>query len=206
MESKTTKRRMHFVPMVSFLLATMTLIVSLWVSQKVNGTPLSTVRIVDLAEWGGVRYYELDIGNLWRVMTAQLVHVKWPHMLYNVVCLFAVGALIEKQIGRFWTLFVWGVIGGLATLISPIFVEAPYNVGTGASHAVLAFVGCAIILIARGRMKGALPTSIVAISLLPALGLDLFFAGHIKIGHAVALVGGIVFCVLFLMMRNKHTD
>ncbi len=55
-------------------------------------------------------------------------------------------------------------------------------------------------------MKGALPTSIVAISLLPALGLDLFFARHIKIGHAVALVGGIVFCVLSLMNRNASGE
>ncbi len=206
MERRSTKFAMQFVPMVSILLATTTLIVSLCVSQIVNGTPLSTVRIVDLAEWGGVRYYELSFGNLWRVMTAQLVHVKWPHMLYNVVCLFAAGALIEKQIGRFWTLLIWGVIGGLATLISPIFVEAPYDVGTGASHAVLAFVGCAIILITRGKMKGALPASIVAISLLPALGLGLFFAGHIKIGHAVALIGGIVFCMLFLMNKNASSE
>ena len=206
MDRKNSKFKMQFIPMVSLLLASVTLIVSLYVSQVVNGTPFSTVRIIDLAKLGGVRYYELDISNLWRIMTAQLVHVKWLHMLYNVVCLFAVGALIEKQIGRCWTLFVWGTIGGFATLISPIFIEAPYDVGTGASHAVLAFVGCAIILMVFGRVRGMLPASIVAVSLLPALGLDLFFAGHIKIGHTVALIGGIVFCTFLLMMRNKHSS
>lgn len=192
----------QFFPIVSFLLAITTFVVSVSISQIVNDTPFSTVQIIDLSKWGGVRLSDLNLYNIWRVLSAQLVHVKWPHMLYNVFCLFGVGALAERHFGRFWTLFIWGFIGGLATLVSPIFVEPPYNFGTGASQAVLAFVGCAIVLLIKGRIKGRLHSSIISLALLPAIGLDLFSVGYIKIGHLTALVGGATFAVCFLRFKE----
>lgn len=80
-------RTNHIFPAMTILLTILTLSVSLFVSSCVNGTLLSTVRIVDLAENGGVRLSDIVEFKIWRFFTAQLVHVKWPHMFFNVACL-----------------------------------------------------------------------------------------------------------------------
>lgn len=158
---------------------------------------LSTVRIVDLADNGGVRFSDIEELKLWRLFTAQLVHVKWPHMLFNVACLFGIGWLIEQKIGGFRTLITWMVAGGTATLFSPIFVAAPYDVGTGASHAVLAFAGCALVMVFHRKLIGLWPKTMLSICLIPAFMLDFVYAGHPKIGHIIALLMGIGFGYLF---------
>lgn len=180
-------------PFASFILAIVTFVASVFVSLKVNGLLFSTVPIVELGRWGGVRYADVAHGEVWRLLTAQLVHVKWPHMLYNAGCLLMVGGLIERQIGFVRTLAIWAFAGGGATLISPILVAYPYNVGSGASQAVLAFVGCASVLVIRGRLKGRLAFAAIGLALLPALTLDLVFAGYPKPGHVLALVAGAAF-------------
>ncbi len=177
-------------PVASVCMVIATIAASAFVSVKVNGVFFSTVPVVDLGRWGGIRFSDLAEGEVWRLLTAQLVHVKWPHMLYNAGCLLAVGGLVERQLGFIRTLVIWMIGGGLETLISPIFVDYPYNVGTGASHAVLAFVGCACVLVISGRMTGRWVVTVIGLALVPALGLDLFFAGYPKPGHVLALLAG----------------
>lgn len=188
---------------VAVILAGVTLATSISVSYCVNGTLLSQVGVVELAHWGGVRLEELSLPEIWRVWTAQLIHVKWPHMLYNVVCLFAICAVIEPRIGSWRAFMVWALAGAFATLISPVFVDYPYNVGTGASHAVLAFVGCAFVLMIAGKLPGLWPKVIIGIALIPALGLDFVYAGYPKIGHVVALIGGALLGLFFKNSANK---
>ena len=192
------------IPFISILLASLTLLVSLYVSWAVNGTLLSTVRIVDLAHYGGVRFSDIAELKLWRFFTAQLVHVKWPHMLFNVACLFGIASLVEFRVGGFRALLLWMMSGGFATLISPILVEAPYNVGTGASHAVLAFAGCAILYAAREPSKNYWLKTMILICLLPAFLLDFVYAGYPKPGHITALILGAGFGWLFI--RNPRSD
>ena len=185
-------------PLIIPLLCALTLAGSLYVSWQVNGKLLSTVRIVDLANYGGVSSSDVKEFKLWRFVTAQFVHVRWPHMLFNVMCLFGIGCLVERQIGWIRTFLVWLVAGGFATLISPVFIKEPYNVGTGASHAVLAFVGCALVMVGFKKLQGAWLKLILAVCLFPAFTLDFVYAGYPKIGHITALflgaVLGLVFC------------
>ena len=110
-------------------LAVVTLLTSMLVAFIVTGTPFSTVRIVDLAHWSGLELTAFSIEDSWRLLTAQLVHVKWPHMLFNVVCLALVAGLVERRIGAFGTLLIWALIGGTATAISPLGIDPPYDVG-----------------------------------------------------------------------------
>lgn len=154
MSNSASSSRGEFVLWAAPALALLTLAVSLAVSFVVNGTAFSTVPVKDLAKWGGLRLSTFDINDSWRVLTAQLVHVRWPHMLFNVVCLAAVSSLVERRIGAAGTLLIWVLIGGAATAVSPVFVKPPYDVGTGASQAVLAFAGYAIVMRVRGGLKG----------------------------------------------------
>lgn len=184
-------------PFTTSILTILTLGASLFISWRVNGALLSTVRIVDLAENGGVRFSDIRELKLWRFFTAQLVHVRWPHMLFNVACLFGISWLIERKIGSFRTLAIWVFAGGTATLFSPIFIAAPYNVGTGASHAVLAFAGCALVMWLRRKLVGLWPKVMLSICLVPAFMLDFVYVGHPKIGHVIAVLLGMGFGYLF---------
>jgi len=188
-----------FTPLPRFATAIslLTLAVSLYVSWRVNGVLLSTVRIVDLAEHGGVRFSDIRELKLWRFFTAQLVHVKWPHMLFNVACLYGIAALVERKLGGLRAFLIWAIAGGVATLISPIWIEPPYDVGTGASHAVLAFAGAALVMVGLSRPRPVGAIILLAICIIPAFALDFVFAGHPKIGHVVALALGAVFGAIF---------
>ena len=195
--------RSQKIPLITLLLGSLTFVVSLYVSWAVNGTLLSKVRIVDLAEHGGVRFADMRELKLWRYFTAQLVHVKWPHMLFNVACLFGIGSLVENRIGGLKTLGVWGIAGGIATLISPVLIAPPYDVGTGASHAVLAFAGCALMLVNFRNGQDRLLKIMIVICVLPAFALDFVFAGYPKPGHVAALVLG---AVLGWIFRRKSAS
>lgn len=185
-------------------LAVVTLLTSMLVAFIVTGTPFSTVRIVDLAHWSGLELTAFSIEDSWRLLTAQLVHVKWPHMLFNVVCLALVAGLVERRIGAFGTLLIWALIGGTATAISPLGIDPPYDVGTGASQAVLAFAGYATIMKVRGALKGWLSYVIIALCVIPAFAIDLAFAGYPKIGHLAAFFGAIAAGLLFFPVERAR--
>jgi rhomboid protease GluP len=74
--------------MVSIFLALGTLIASCTVAIMVHGSPWSTVRILELRNYGGVDNGQLASGEWWRLLTAQFVHVRQAHMLFNVATFF----------------------------------------------------------------------------------------------------------------------
>lgn len=179
------------VPVASILLAVLTIGFSMSVAERVNGFPFSDVPVIELASFGGVRISDLRDLELWRLATAQLVHAKWLHMLFNVGCLVIMGSPVERVIGKRQLLFCWFIGGGLATAVSPILIEPPFNVGTGASQAVLSFTGAAIALMATGALPGLWPRVAVLICAVPAFALDFHFAGYPKPGHVTAVLLGI---------------
>lgn len=180
-------------PIASWTLSLATLVWSFFVAYQVNGAVLSTVSVLDLAEWGAIRWDDLADGRLWLLASSQMVHVKWPHMLFNVVCLALAGSVFERRRGRAETVLVWLVAGGLATWLSPIFVEPPYNVGTGASQAVLAFGGALLMLLWRQGLSGLWPKVSIGLAVVPPFVIDLVFAGYPKIGHVAAIILGLLF-------------
>ncbi len=184
---------MRTLPVASLALAALTLVTSMVVAALVTGRPIATTPIVELATWGGVRWSNVTDFELWRIATAQLVHVKGLHMLYNVVSLALAGALVERVAGPVRVLVVWLVAGGAATLLSPILIEPPFNVGTGASQAVLSLAGCAGVFVLRGALPGLWPKVILALCLAPAFALDFIFAGYPKPGHLAGLAFGAAF-------------
>ena len=181
----------------TYLLSLATLLTSCGVALLVNNSLTENVKIIDLAVWGGVSWNTLIDGEFWRLITAQLVHVKLPHMLFNVCCLFLIGRIVEKTAGNLAVLSVWLLGGGIATVFSPIFIEPPYNIGTGASHAVLALGGFMLIYLIKRKIKNAYFNSIVFLALLPPFLIDFAFAGYPKIGHIIGLILGLFMGLLW---------
>ncbi|SFO16737.1 Membrane associated serine protease, rhomboid family [Cohaesibacter marisflavi] len=177
----------------SMVLSLATIVASVWVAYDATGSLFSTVRVSALRGYGATTFADIANLELWRLITAQLIHVKQGHMLYNAVCLLLVGSLVESKLGSLRTLAIWLFAGGLATYVSPIGIKAPWDAGTGASQAVFALAAVALVLIFQrnvNRMRGAV---LVAFSLVPGLALDFMTAGYPKPGHAVALfLGGLL--------------
>ena len=186
---------------VSAILAMATIVASVLVAYDANGSPFSTVKVAALRDYGGTTFADIKNLELWRLITAQLVHVKQGHMLYNALCLLLVGSIVESKIGPARVLVIWLFAGGLATYVSPIGIEAPWDVGTGASQAVFALAAAALVLICHGEVHRVRGVVLVALALIPGLALDFMTAGYPKPGHAVALCPGGLLGLLF----HHHT-
>ena len=190
---------------VSTLLAGLTVITSLSVSCLATGSWFGTVTMPVLRVYGGTTFEDMRQYEIWRFATAQMIHATQAHMLFNALCLLLLGNLLEHRVGSMRVFLVWLFAGGAATFISPIMVEAPWNVGTGASQANFALAGCMSILALRGSQNRKLAWVMVGLVVIPGLILDLVFGGYPKPGHVLGFVLGAMFGAGFLKARISRS-
>jgi membrane associated rhomboid family serine protease/cytochrome c-type biogenesis protein CcmH/NrfG/DNA-directed RNA polymerase subunit RPC12/RpoP len=101
----------------------------------------------DLASKLGANYGPLTLtGQWWRLLTAMFLHFGFFHLLMNMFCLWALGSLAERLMGRAAFLllyFATGVAGGLLSV-----AVHPQLVSAGASGAVFGLAGGLITYLA----------------------------------------------------------
>ncbi|HVE55054.1 MAG TPA: rhomboid family intramembrane serine protease, partial [Ramlibacter sp.] len=112
-------------------------------------------------------------GQWWRIVTSQFLHVHALHMLFNAACVTLVGVALERRYG--WQrvallFFLGGSVGQVASVLA-----YPHLVSSGASQALMALCGAALVLPAERRMRWFV-LALVAIQ----AGLDLYVAQTIK--------------------------
>lgn len=183
-------------------LALLTAAVSFSVAYAVTGSAFGTVPTPVLRTYGGVTTDDLARLEVWRLVTAQLVHAKQAHMMLNAITLLLLGNLLERRVGRTATLLQWVIAGGIATAISPLSVAWPFNVGTGASQANFAFAGSALVLTLTGQLRRSLAWPVIVLALLPGLTLDLWHVGYPKLGHVAGLSVGVAGGVLLTRLEK----
>lgn len=190
-QSIATPTVMRRIPWGTLLLCTATVAMSVHAAIEVSGTWLGRVRIVELEHYG-LRFSHIQNLELWRLITAQLIHVKQPHMLSNVFCLLWVGMAVEQRVGFIRLLVLWLLGGSAATLISTLFVTPPWNLGTGASQAIMAIAGAGLwlVLTRADRTKSLLVP--VAFTITVAFTIDLIHAHYPKPGHIAGVLLGLV--------------
>jgi membrane associated rhomboid family serine protease len=173
----------------TLLLCSATAAMSVHTAMEVSGTWLGRVRIVELESYG-LRFSYLREFELWRLITAQLVHVKQPHMVSDVLCLLLVGTAVERHVGFIRLFVLWLIGGSIAMLISTLFVTPPWNLGTGASQAIMAIAGAGLWLALAGvdRSKSLLVP--VAFAIAVAFTIDVIHVLHPKPGHVAGLLLG----------------
>ena len=184
----------HF-PWGTLLLSTATVVLSAFVAIEISGTWMGKVRIVDLEQYG-VRFEHVQNLELWRLVTAQLVHVKQLHMMADVFCLLWLGTAIEKHVGGIRLLLLWLIGGSLATLFSTLFVTPPWNLGTGASQAIMAIAGTGLWLAIEGVDRSRSLMLPVAFSIGLAFAIDIVHVYHPKPGHVAGLLLGLLAAML----------
>ena len=182
-------------PLVSVVLGVTTLVASSTVATVVNGSPWSVVRILQLRNYGAVNNAQLADGEWCRLMTSQFVHVRPAHMLFNVTTLFLLATCVERAAGSLRLTLLWMLSGIAGTYASIYSVPPPYDIGSGASQAVMGLAGAALIVIRRSRaypwwLKGTL-----VVTLGTAAMLDLVFSYSIKPGHVVGFLVGLIMAI-----------
>jgi len=177
------------IPWCTLLLSAATAALSVYAAIDVSSSWLGKVRIVEL-EGYGLRFRYIQELELWRLVTAQLIHVKQPHMLSNVLCLLLVGMAVERHLGFIRLLALWLIGGSLATLISTLFVTPPWNLGTGASQAIMAIAGAGLWLALTGVDRSRFLLWTLAFTVALAFTLDLIYAHYPKPGHVAGLLLG----------------
>jgi len=192
---------MKELPIVSIGLGLVTLVCSIVVAFIVSGSFIGTATMIDLNTYGGITVSSLSAWEIWMLFTCQLVHAKQYHMFYNVLSIIVLGFFLERRIGWGIFLIVWFLAGASGTLYSTLFVEAPWNTGTGASQGILGLAGFGIILTTLAKNNRGLVYALLFV-LIPAFSLDLIFANYPKPGHVLGLALGMLLGVIYI---NKLT-
>lgn len=186
------------IPFAAILISAITLAYSMYVSFAINGKWLSDLQLLQLEQYGALRFEHLKNFELWRLIVFQLMHVKYLHMIYNVVSIIALGMCVEHVIGVARFFLLWFVSGVIGTLVGSEFISPPWNLGTGASQAVLGIAGLGLTLAFKRINTSKWLLLALVFSLTPALALDLIHAGYPKPAHIVSMMIGLAAGLLFV--------
>ena len=87
----------------------------------------------------------------WRLAATGFLHFSPLHLLFNMMCLGAWGAVVERRIGTAWFVLVYGasLLGG--SLLS-VLTEPGNPITAGASGAVAGLLGALLYLSLRGMV------------------------------------------------------
>jgi rhomboid protease GluP len=179
------------IPWCTLLLCAATVALSVHAAIEISGTWLGRVRIVQLEDYG-LRFEHLREFEFWRLVTAQLVHVKQPHMVGDVFCLLLVGTAVERHVGFLRLLLLWLIGGSIAMLFSTLFVAYPWNLGTGASQAIMAIAGAGLWLALKGVDRSKFLRWSVGFSIALAFAIDLVHVYYPKPGHVAGVLLGLL--------------
>jgi membrane associated rhomboid family serine protease len=176
--------------------------VLVFVGMALSGASVMNPSREQLLRWGA-NWGPLSLGTQpWRMLTSNYVHIGIIHILFNMWCLWNLGSLAERVLGRlnYVVLYTFcGLAGSLASLW-----WHPMTVGAGASGAIFGLAGAAIAVFYLGH----LPIAKEAISgtmrsLLTFVGYNLFFGLTPGIDNS-AHIGGLVAGLAMGAALSKH--
>ncbi len=192
------------IPYLTIALSMLTIACSLYVNFLISGTLFGKIKYFELEPYGGITFEHLWNWELWRLFVSQLIHFKQPHMFFNVLSLFLLGLILEKYIGPIRFFILWFISGVCGTLVATLTVEPPWNLGTGASQAVMGVAAFGAFLFWKKIDTTLRLKVVIGISVLPALIIDLIYAGHPKLGHVAGFMTGWAISAAFLH-KSKST-
>ena len=138
-------------------------------------------------------------GEYWRLFTSMFLHFGAVHLVFNMVCLIAMGEMLETIVGT-WRYLVIYVIGGLTgNILSTAWAQYSGSnaVSAGASGAIFAVVGAVFVKLLRNR-KSVGRDKITRITMMVVLMVIEGFtqAGTDNVAHIGGLLAGMLLGVL----------
>jgi rhomboid protease GluP len=169
----------------SFSVAILILVAWCGAAACLGQTLIAPQRSLLIPYLGGISGEVFSSHEWWRLLTSQFFHVHFMHMIFNCLCLFLVGGSIE-QAYRWRVFLLIYLVGGIAGQAASVLFY-PTLVSDGASQALMALCGAALILVMRQSLLAA-TLLIIAVQ----VGLDLHAVGTIKAGHGFGFVAGLL--------------
>lgn len=138
-----------------------------------------------------------------RIVWAMFLHSGISHIFNNMLILFFLGAMIEKEIGHFWyaLLYFFSGIGGNMLSLYVRMMNYDMSASLGASGAVFGLDGVllAMVLLSGRKMSNVTPGRVMAMILLSLYngfrGENIDNAAHVG-GLVVGFLGGCIVCVV----------
>jgi rhomboid family GlyGly-CTERM serine protease len=103
-------------------------------------------------EWGRYDRIGLENGELWRLLTAHLVHLGLGHLWPNLLALLVIGSLFEDVLRPIEWL-VAALVCALAIDVGLYALDTDVEWYVGLSGVLHGFVGCGALLLIRRKQK-----------------------------------------------------
>ena len=142
---------------------------------------------LDLVPYGALKGEDFTWRESWRLIVSQWLHVKFPHMLLNVLIIAVVGQALERVIAPWLVVFValaGGAVGQLLTVTTH-----PDAFISGASQAYAALCGFALVCVKPSQFGWW----VAVIGVVVAACLDLVVSSDhaLKVGHVAPFAFGV---------------
>ncbi len=149
-----------------------------------------------LIEWGANSASLTLGGQWWRLVTSMFLHIGIWHILFNMWCLWDLGAMCESLYGH-WTFAALYMISGVGASLASVWWH-PVGVSAGASGAISGVVGALIASYYLGEFSipGAAITANLR-SLMLFVGYNFLYGAIAGRVDNAAHIGGLVVGVLF---------
>ena len=183
-------------------------LLAVWAAQVVVGMQQSLLRIdprPSIAAAGLVKRATRN-GEWWRLLTAELLHGHWLHLVMNLLSLLAVGRLVEVHASpaHLPTVFLFSAVCASAASLA----WDPTRDSVGASGAIMGMVGFLAVL--GYRRRDVLPRGFMKwISLSIALTFGAGLVAHEVIDNAAhlgGLAGGALLGLVYVRRRRDEGD
>ena len=157
----------------------------------------------DLVRWGANNGIQTLLGQPWRMLTSNYVHIGIIHIALNMWCLWNLGLLAEQIFDR-WTYFLIYTFCGVAGSLVSITLHST-RVSAGASAAVFGLAGALISALYLGHLP-IHPSALKATlkSLLSFAGYNLFFGTVVPAIDNSAHMGGLVTGLALGALLARH--
>jgi membrane associated rhomboid family serine protease len=176
--------------------------VLVFIAMVLSGSSLTSPTREQLLRWGA-NWGPLSLGTQpWRILTSNYVHIGIIHLGFNMWCLWNLGQLAERILGRLNFVLLY-TICGLAGSLASLWWH-PMVVGAGASGAIFGLAGASIAIFYLGHLpiaKSAIASTMR--SLLTFVGYNLVFGLTPGIDNS-AHIGGLVAGLAMGAALSKH--
>ncbi|WP_396593651.1 rhomboid family intramembrane serine protease [Brevundimonas sp. R86498] len=156
----------------------------------------------DLTAYGAFLGETLTFGDSWKLLASQWLHVKFPHMLFNIAVIGLVGAGLTRHLSPAAVLAL-GLVGGAVGQMAAALLQPDAYI-SGASQAYLALCGAGLLILSRTGIAFAA----AVIGVLVSVALDVFVSDHagIKPGHLASFAFGLIAGGLYLFLQTQRPD
>jgi membrane associated rhomboid family serine protease len=154
-QSESRQRRLPVVTGLLLVLACAVFALEQLFPVRPNAAWLRPDSATLIALGGLLRSLVVDDGEWYRVCSAALLHADVVHLGFNALSLAIAGALLERQLGKAWTLALFSG-GAIAGSLASLWLNAPETLSVGASGAIMSLIGGALVMslrLPRGKAR-----------------------------------------------------